>query len=195
LIVEELELEPVGVSDCDDDGEESQAGCDDFEQRYLFVSVPLDGAPVTVTAANVPAGQYKELELEVEDIEVDDDPEEEADAALITALFDDVRSTFPEWPEEASMVVVGTFTPAGGSAEDFTTYFEAEIEVEMELDPPLEVVDGTSVDLVVTLDPAVWFERSDGTVWDLSAIQDQPVEFELEFDDGMEVEVEDDDND
>lgn len=193
LIVEELELEPVGVDDCDDDGEETQPGCDDFEQRYLFVNVPVDGAPLTVTAANVPAGQYKELELDVEDIEVDDDPEEQEDAALIAALFDEVRDAFPDWPEQASMVVVGTFTPDGGTARDFTTYFEAEIEVEMDL-PPLVVTDGSSVDLVVTLDPAAWFERSDGTVWDLSAIQDQVVEFELEFDDGLQVEIEDDDN-
>lgn len=194
LIVEELELEPVEVGDCDDDGEQASGGCDDFEQRYLFVNVAVDGTPVTVTAADVPPGQYDELELEIEDIEVDDDPDEQADAALIAALFDEVRAAFPEWPAKASMVVVGTFTPTDEDAVDFTTYFEAEIEVEMELDPPLEIVEGSSVDLVVTLDPAAWFQLSDGTVWDLSAIQDQLVEFELDFEDGMDVEVENDDD-
>jgi hypothetical protein len=179
---------------CDDDDEQARAGCDDFEQRYLFINVPLDGAPVTVTAANVPAGQYKELELEIEDIEVDDDDEEQTDAALIAALLVEVRAAFPDWPDEASMVVVGAFTPTGGSTVDFTTYFEAEIEVEMELDPPLEIAEGGSVDLVVTLGPAAWIEMPDGTVWDLAAIQDQLVEFELEFEDGMDLEVEDDDN-
>jgi hypothetical protein len=192
LIVEELELELADDDACED-SEGVSDDCDEFEQRYLFIEIPVDGSAITVTADNVPAGVYDEFELEIEDIEVDDDPEEEEDAALIAALLAEVRAEFPEWPEEASMVVIGTFTPTDGAAEDFTTYFEAEIEIEMELDPPLEVVDGASLDLTINLDPAEWFELPDGTVLDLSALQDELVEFELEFEDGFEIEYEDDD--
>ena len=35
-----------------------------------------------------------------------------------------------------------------------------------------------------------WFLRGDGTVWDLSSIQDDLVEFDLEIDDGVELEIE-----
>lgn len=194
VIVEEFELEPVEVNDCDVDPEPAE--CADFEARYFFIDVPLTGSPVTVVQENIPVGMYDELEFEVDDIEVDsDDPEELADADLIEALFNEVRAVFSDWPEKASMVIVGSFTPTGGSAVDFRAYFEAEIEVEFDLIPPLEVTEeGLSQDLVIQLSPDLWFLQGDGTVMDLSQF-DFPttgllIDFELEIEDGFDLEIE-----
>ena len=193
LIVEEFELEPVEVAECDVEPE--PASCADFEQRYFFINVPLDAAPVTVVAADIPAGMYDELEFEVDDVEIDaDDPEEAADAALIQTLFTTVRAAFSDWPEKASMVVVGTFTPTGGDAIPYRTYFEAEIEVELEFTTPLVVTEQMSDSFVVELSPQMWFVRADGTVWDLSefdfATTQELIEFELEIEDGFDLEIE-----
>lgn len=194
VIVEEFELEPVEVDDCDVEPE--PAACKDFEARYFFIDVPLTGTPVTVVQENIPVGLYDELEFEVDDIEVDDDdPEEAADASLIAALFTRVRVDFPDWPEKASMVVVGSFTPTGGSAVDFRVYFEAEIEVEFDLIPALEVTDeGVSRSIIIKLSPDRWFLQGDGTVMDLSEFDfpttGQLLDFELEIEDGFELEIE-----
>ncbi len=194
LIVEEFELEPVVVADCDVEPE--PAGCADFEQRYFFIDLPLEGAPLTVVAADITAGMYDELEFEVDNVEIDpDDPEELADAALIEALFTTVRAAFSDWPDKASMVVVGTFTPAGSAdAIPFVTYFRAEIEVELEFTTPLVVTEERSESLVIELSPSLWFLRPDGTVWDLSefdyAATQTLIEFELEIEDGFDLEIE-----
>lgn len=194
LIVEEFELEPVEVADCDVEPE--PAGCADFKQRYFLIDVPLEGAPLTVVTAAIPAGMYDELEFEVDDVEIDaDDPEEAADAALIQALFAQARAAYPDWPEKASMVVVGTFTPAdGGDAIPFRTYFEAEIDVELEFTTPLVVTEGMSEGIVIEVSPSLWFSRADGTVWNLSefnyADTQELIEFELEIDDGFDLEIE-----
>lgn len=200
VIVDEFELKRTDVPDTVDcDAVPEPAGCADFEARFLFVDVPVVGdQPVTVTTAPLPGGSYKELEFEVEDLETDaDDPEDAADAALATALLNTIRTTggFSDWPAKASMVVVGTFTPTGGTARPFRTYFEAEIEVELEFVTPFQVTEGTAESFRIELSPQLWFKLADGTVMDLSLNNCTPtacplIEFELEIDDGFELEVE-----
>ncbi len=193
VIVEEIELEPVETGDCDDDVVEVE--CPDFEQRYLFIQVPTDGSDVRVAITQAD-GRFDEFEFEVDDAEVDDDDAEDlADAQLIWDMFDkQIQPRFPNWPAKASMVVVGTFEPKNadgtfGAPIDFETYFEADIEVELELNPAFDTA--TDSEILVTLNPAAWFVRGDGTVWDLSALQGQLVEFDLEMDDGWEIEIDD----
>ena len=80
----------------------------------------------------------------------------------------------------------------------FTTYLEAEVEVELELSPPLEVTaDGPSRSITVKLDPTLWFSRADGTVWNLAtenyADTQSLVEFEAQFENGaVEIEIDND---
>ena len=189
VIVEEFELEGVETNDCDDDlGTDD---CEDFERKYFFIDVPLDGTTITVVSAPIADGTYDELEFEVDDVEVDaDDPEEVAEADLIAALLVEVRSQFSNWPDKASMVVIGTWTPTGGAAVSFETYFDADIEVEMDLLPLLTVADGVaSSDLTILLQPARWFLRADGTVWNLKDLEGQLVDFDLEIEDGFELEI------
>lgn len=187
LIVDEFELERVEVSDCD--LEPKPAGCHDFEIGPFFVAVPLGGQPLPVGEGQTPAGTYKELEFEVNDVEVDSGEDGRRFASLIAT----VRESFSDWPDKASMVVVGTFTPPGGATRSFRTYFEAEIEVELEFRPPLEISD-VSRSVVIQLLPDMWFRSADARVIDLSQFDFQAtrklVEFELEMEKGFELEIE-----
>ncbi len=189
VIVEEFELEPVETADCDD--EISSDDCADFEQEYFFINVPLDGTTITVVTAEIPDGSYDELEFEVDDVEVDaDDPEEQAEADLIAALFTTVRGQFANWPDKASMLVTGDWNPKNGPAVSFETYFDADIEVEIDLLPVLTVAEGVaSRELIVLLNPAAWFLRADGTVWDLKGLEAELVDFDLEIEDGFDLEI------
>ena len=99
------------------------------------------------------------------------------------------------------MVIVGTFTPSGGVARPFTVFAEAEIEVEMEFDTPVEVTEaGANQDLIVNVAPELWFARAGGDVLNLSerdfAETGSLLEFELEIEDGFtSIEHEDEDDD
>jgi hypothetical protein len=156
----------------DDDGPNDD--CEDFNAGPLFVDLPLAGGPITVASGDIPAGVYREVEFEAEDL--DDDEEDPAEAQRIAALRQQILAQFPDWPRDASMLVTGTFTPTGGQPVQFRTFIEAEIEIELALNPPLTVGEGATGSLDITLDPAVIF-KSGGNVLDLS----QPVgEIEIE---------------
>ena len=80
--------------------------------------------------------------------------------------------------------------PTDGDPIEFTTYFEAEIEIEIPLAPPLEVTaDWLSRAITVRLDPAQWITRADGAVWDLDEFNynttEQLFELDAEFGDGV----------
>lgn len=192
LVVAEVELEG------DDDQCEQQADddCNEVEAPPRFIDLPLDGEPIEAITGIIPPGVYDELEFEVEDLEDDESDEEFAEeiATLRQAILDE----FPEWPEEASVMVAGSFATDAGTTS-FRVFIEAEIEVEMDLVPPL-VVDGTESDpvsLTVDVQPDRWFVQSDGSLLDLSAYDwdstGQLLELEVEIEDGfVEVEVDDD---
>ena len=96
------------------------------------------------------------------------------------------------------MLVVGTFTPTGGDPVPFRAFFEAEVEVEKELVPPVTITDdGSGAIFTIHLDPAAWFTGTDGNVMDLSQFDfdttGQVIEFEVEIENGFaEVEFDDD---
>lgn len=200
LIVAELELEAEDaacelIEEADDDAE-----CPDFEAPPSFVDVPLGTGTVDVATDLIPFGTYQALEFEVEDISFDEDDEDEGDLSTIRT---EVLAAFPQWPDEASMVVTGVFDPdpaTTGDERPFTVFFEAEIEVEQEFATPLIVDEtGATQSITVNLVPAAWFALATGEVVDLSAFDFETtgdvVEFELEFEDGLEAEIEDDDDD
>lgn len=185
LIVDKVKLKQ-DTDSSGEDGTEIEIEREVEVERPRFVDLPLQETEVSpIAAGDVPAGIYTELEFEVDDL--DDDGE---DGEGTQGLLSDIREEFPNWPKDASMIVVGTFSPTNSTSRGFATYFEAEIEVERKLNPALEVTsDGFSRDLIVRLDPAQWFKRADGTVQDLSQSDfeetDEVVEFEAEFEDGV----------
>jgi len=208
LVVDELELE--GSDDAclkvdDDDDPDDEPGeafedCAEFETGPFLLALPLTGdGIVQVATENVAVGSYSAFEFEVEDVELDEEGDDDEEADELIALRDDLRAVHPDWPDEASMVVEGTFTPAdGGEARTFRTFVEAEIEIEMPLVPPLVVVADEQVEITVVLDPAMWFTRGDGSLIDLSVhdftgSEDDLLELEAEFEDGViEIEIDDD---
>lgn len=216
LVVGEFELEGAEQESEseEEDGEtesesEEESETDEFERGPFWTDVPLDGSTVEVTAGRVPEGLYEELSFEVEDLEDDEEGEEGAQIQAIRSELESKLSEWQtdvaEWPTKASMVAIGSFTPDGGSSRSFTTFFEAEIEIEKEFSPPMEVQGGTSAKQVtVQIDPGRWFEKSDGTVRDLSAHDygetGRLLEFEVEIEEGfteteIEQEFEEDDED
>lgn len=188
MLVSEFELESEDDSCEVGDG----AACSEFESGPFFLDLPLDGGSVALPTETVPNGTYEELDFEVEDLE--DDGEDDDAAAL--ELLADVRAVYADWPAGASMRAEGTFTPTGGSPVAFVTYFDAEIEVELEFSAPLVLSDDRSdVDLTVHLDPDAWFALGDGSVLDLSQYDwgttSELLDFEVEMEDGFqEIEIE-----
>ena len=164
FVVAEVELECQG----DDD---MGPACADFKAPPAFVKLPLGAGAVDVASAGVPAGSYTELEFEIDDLE-DDTDDSATERAQYAAVRSVIRAAYPDFPDKASMVVEGTFTPSGSSqAVSFRTYLAAEIEIEMGLTPPLVVSDAAVTRaLFVDVQPSMWFRRADGTVRDLSRL-------------------------
>lgn len=191
IVINEVELKPA---DGDCTAAQSDDSCPEFEAPPRLLDLPLDGNPIDAVTALIPAGTYKELDFEIEDLE--DDESDPAEAAAVAAVRSQILALVPDWPDEASALVRGTFTPTGGTAVDFRVFLKAEIEIEMELVPNLVVDDAgaPSRDLTVDVSPQIWFGRSDGSVVDLSAhdfdATGQLLEFEVEMEDGFtEIEV------
>lgn len=188
LIVSELELESAqgtcgAVSSKDAEHEDDESRCPKFEGGPFLVNL-LDGTAAQVVTSAVPAGSYTEFQFKVEDLE-DDEGDDHAEQQSLQDILTELRKTYPDFPSRASMVVHGTFTPTGGTARPFTTYFDAELEIEKEFPTPFRVPeDGT---ILVNLDPAAWFQQGP-QVLNLLALDGRTVEFEVEARHGFEVE-------
>lgn len=204
MLVREFEVDRVD-DDCDDDssrnnrgsGDDGSSGddgrgddddCEKFRAPPAFISLPLDGQGALVVEQEVPPGVYDELELEVKELDDDDDDDSLRDRQA-RELMVLVRQQFPEWPREASLRVEGVFTPVSGAARPFVAYFDAEIEIEMRLSPPLVIGENDSPIVTIDVAPAVWFLGSTGGVVDLSAFDfattGRVAEFEIEIERGF----------
>jgi hypothetical protein len=74
------------VHRCEDDG--GADDCEDFDSGPRFVDVPLGGTTVTVASGPAPAGTYREVGFEVENLEEDEENpvERERIEALLAQL-------------------------------------------------------------------------------------------------------------
>jgi hypothetical protein len=203
LVVDEFKLERVEdaceeVAEEDteiDDDDVEDDDCEEIELPPFFVAVPLeqdeneeDG--VGRVSASVAPGSYEELKFETKAADED------------SQLLAEIRADpdFADWPAEASMLVVGTFTPTEGDPVSFRAYFDAEVKVELEFSEgePLVVEEGDNPTVEVFVDPAIWFENDDDSVDDLSEYDYAPPEyrvfkFEAKFADGFtKIELDDD---
>lgn len=178
----------------EDDGcEGANAGegpdCEEFEAEPFFVDLPLDDDILSLANDEIRTGLYKKIEFEVKDLDFEN--EEEGEDEEHQALADSIRPEFPEWPDEASMVLIGTFTPNAGDPQSFKVFTKAEIEIEHEFEPPLEVTDDNMQKVVsVRINPARWLLQADGNVLDLTQYDwdrnQELLEFSAKFKDGVE---------
>lgn len=134
MLVEELELE----SSFDQDSL-------DFEVDDLIVNLPLDGSDFELTSATVPEGVYDEFEMEIEN----DDDSNVNDPDFINDSGDD--------DDGYTIVVRGVY-----NGEEFTYKSEEDFEIEMDLNPPLEVTSNSSPAIAINIDPFSWFKDSSG---------------------------------
>jgi hypothetical protein len=160
-----------GDGDREHDGE-----CDEFQGGPFIVDLPLDGTNTTIATDKVPAGTYNWFSFKVKSLEVDDD-EDSSEKANVPALVTQMRTFYPNFPGNASMVVKGTF-----NGTPFTTYFRANMLVVQKLDPPLVVPGDNSVN--VTIDPSLWF-KTGSQVLNLAALNGQTVQMGSGFINGV----------
>lgn len=139
--------------------------CDDFNAGPMFIDVPLGPTAAAVASGTIPAGVYRRVDFRVRDL--DDDEENPAERVGIDSLRQVIQSQFGDWPRQASMLVIGTFTPTGGTPVAFRAYLRTRFDVRLELSPPLTVGQGEQRSVDVLVDPATLF-RSGGNVANLT---------------------------
>ncbi len=196
FIVEDFELERSS-GECE--GLPDEDDCEEFEADPFFVDLPLTADSISLGNSLIEPGLYVELEFETDDLDVseEEDPvEQQQKQDLINA----VRAVYSDWPTSASMVITGSFVSSQGDTTQFKTYAEAEIEIELEFNPPLEITENSVSKLIkLNINPVDWFLRADNTVIDLSQYDyettQELLEFELEIENSFKsLEVEDDDD-
>ena len=176
FVVSEMELRADGdrclIGALDDD-------CQEVEMNPRLVTLEMDGSATVLTTTRVPAGSYTAIEFEIEDVDFDD--EEAAEVAT------SIRERFADWPEGASMLVIGTFTAEDGTVSAFRTYLDADVEVEREFVEPAEVRHDQT--LRIRVDPSTWFRGENDTVINLSElahdIRGELAELEAEIEEGF----------
>lgn len=148
VVLSELELEPADLTTCirdddDDDGFE----CEEIESGPYLVELPVNNTVRTALSVAIPAGQYREIEYEIERPD-DDDSDDRAFLAAHPSFRD------------VSIRVEGTYSGA-----PFVYVGRFEVEIELEFRPPV-VVDGTSNNITVAVDMSRWFRTASGGVID-----------------------------
>ena len=134
FFIEEFELEGTG-------------GTADFELEDLddfIVNLPLDGTPLTIIQAEIPSGFYDEFEMEIE----------KPDSDINVTDFD-----FRDETGSYSVVVKGVF-----NGEDFTFRSSEDFEIDVDLNPPLEISETAQSTLVIEIFVPIWFMGADGMI-------------------------------
>lgn len=157
----------------------------DFEVENLIVNLPLDGSKIQLTSQAIPAGFYDEFELEIEH---DEDAQ----------LFDD--PDFYDGDKSFSIVIKGIY-----NGEEFIFRSEEDFEIELEMNPALEISESTgSAQVAINIDTSAWFLDSQGNPLDptdpanyttINENIEQSFDAEAEEDDDDDDDGSDDDDD
>ncbi len=150
----------------------------DFEVEYQIVDLPLDGTPLVLTEQLVPAGLYDEFELEIEK------PDDE-DVTIDDTDFRDETGSY-------SLVISGLY-----NGEEFSFRSSEDFELEIEVNPPLEISDAEGSTLTISVDVSSWFKDSNGETLDPKDYMNTEMineNIENSFE-GFEDEFDDDDDD
>jgi len=115
----------------------------DFEIENFIVNLPLDGSPLILTEQEIPAGIYDEFELEIE-------KPDDGEVAVNDPDFRDETGSY-------SIVVKGLY-----NGEEFMFRSSEDFEIDIDLNPPLELGDGGNSVLIISVDVYSWFKGADG---------------------------------
>lgn len=118
----------------------------DFEVDDLVVNLPLDGSEFVLTSQIIPEGVYDEFEMEI------DQPDDES--VNDPAFYNDNG-------EDYSIIVEGIY-----NGQPFTYYSHEEFELELDLEPPLEVSANSTPSVAINVDPYSWFADEAGNALD-----------------------------
>ncbi len=134
FFLEELELDGVN-------------GTADFELEELddfIVNLPLDGSPLTIAQAQIPTGFYDEFEMEIE--------KPDSDINVSDTDFRDETGSY-------STVIKGLY-----NGEEFTFRSTEDFEIDLELNPPMEISETSQSTLVIEIFLPIWFMGDDGMI-------------------------------
>lgn len=157
LVLNEVELKRAGVTSCPDsmpprtrgDRSSDDRGCSRLDLGPMLLNVPLTEAGTSSLSVSIPAGSYREIEFELDDVDTDEDA---------TAAERAFAAANPEFVDR-TVRITGTYR---GTPFTFTSSVEA--EVEFEFAPPLTVEAGVNDNITVSLDLARWFRSSTGAL-------------------------------
>jgi hypothetical protein len=154
IVLSEIEFERADAAEAcrtnDDEGERDDDNCEELEEGPVLVALPLDSdQPAVVIESVLPEGRWEEAEFEIEALDDEDD----------AAFLDETG-----FPEDVSIRVTGTWTPAGGEPQSFTYLSDLEGEQEIEFEPPIEATADSPKNVTFRVDMDRWFRQSDGTL-------------------------------
>jgi len=133
-----------------DNGREQDSECDEFQGGPFLVDLPLTGL-TSIATDNVPAGTYDAFSFRIRGLDSDTD-DDASEKQIVPGVLTEIRTFYPNFPSNASMVVKGTF-----NGTPFTTYFRAKMKIEQKLDKPLNVPGDKSIQVMI--DPSAWFKN------------------------------------
>jgi hypothetical protein len=127
----------------------------EYETPATVVELDLNGTLTNITAGNVPANTYDEIEFEIHRIDPLDADDAAAIAAAPAGMFDDFLAG-----DRYSIIIDGTVDVGSGPIA-FTFQSRDEAEQEIELTSPLVVTAGGDVNVTLTSDMNLWFRTQD----------------------------------
>ncbi len=147
VVLREIELERVEVTDCDVEPEPD--GCEKFETGPVLVDLPLDGSTSQGISINIDPGTYTEVEFDIHKVSSDDVD----DMAFLQA-----NPTM----EGKSIAVEGTYN---GVVFNYET--DLNEEQELALIPNLVIgEDAPATNVTVRFDLSTWFVDQFGDLFD-----------------------------
>ncbi len=155
LVLDDVHLKRAGVTACPDsmrvtdDSRRSRddGGCSRLDLGPTLLDL-LPGKETTATLAQgVPAGTYRAMEFEIDDVS------SSATASAAERAFLQANPSL----RDVSVVVTGTWR---GAAFTFTS--RARVEMEFEFEPALVVAAGVNDNVTIDIDLSSWFSNGSG---------------------------------
>ncbi|HEX6616487.1 MAG TPA: hypothetical protein VF046_09295 [Gemmatimonadales bacterium] len=173
LVLRKIKFEGVAAGACDGESGTGVSGeaeeCGEFRAGPELFDLPLGEGVVQTYTATVPAGSYHEVQFQIHR-----PTDENGDAALL--------ADHPDL-EGVSIRVTGAYQKAGDPAPVPFTYTTDLTQVtNIELEQPIDVGDGATLALTLSVDVSGWFANAEGTglVDPAQALNGQPLESVVE---------------